>query len=420
MNPTDTEIPADIDITAAAFKADPFPTYTLLREHAPVHEVRFPLHGTAHLVTRYSDVAAALRDPRLLKNRRDAQTPEQLAGTRAMPRLLAPLEDGLLSLDGERHDRLRALVHTAFTPRRIELMRDEAQHLADELLDAALAKAARTGQFDLVADYARPLPLTLIARILGVPERDNHRFHAWTTALFSLTDGNPLLKMPSVLLFLRYLRRLIAQRAAHPTDDLISALAVARDQDDRLTTDEILNTVVLLLTAGHETTVSLIGTGTLALLTHPDQLARLRADPAVTGSDGPSIMATAVEELVRYVVPAETATERFAREDLEIAGTTIPRGSLVLAVVASANRDPAQFADPDALDLTRSPNRHLSFGQGMHYCLGAPLARLEAGVALPTLLRRVPDLRLATPVDELTWRGGPILRRLTSLPVEVR
>lgn len=417
---TTAAIPADLDITASAFKADPFPTYALLREHSPVHRVRVPMHGHAYLVTRYDDVTAALRDPRLLKNRRDALTPEQLAKARPMPSFLAPLQDGMLSLDGERHDRLRALAHQAFTPRRIETMRVQAQLLADQLLDTALDRAARTGRFDLIADYALPLPLTLIARILGIPERDNHRFRAWTKNLFSITEGNPLLKMPGVLRFLRYLRRLIADRAAHPTDDLLSALAGAREHDDRLTADEILNTVVLLLTAGHETTVNLIGTGTLALLSHPDQLARLRDDPATTGADGPSILPTAVEELLRYVVPAETATERFAREDLEIAGTPIPQGSLVLAVIAAANRDPARFTDPDALDLTRTPNRHLSFGQGVHYCLGAPLARLEAGVALPTLLRRAPDLRLAVPTDQLTWRGGLILRGLTSLPLSLQ
>lgn len=212
-----------------------------------------------------------------------------------------------------------------------------------------------------------------------------------------------------MLLFLRYLRRLVAERTRHPTGDLVSALAAARESDDRLTADEVLSLIVLLLTAGHETTVNLVGTGTLALLRHPDQLARLRDDPGLAP--------TAVEELLRFVSPAETATERYAREDMEIAGVPVPRGALVLLVLAAANRDPAQFTDPDRLDLARTPNRHLAFGQGLHYCLGAPLARLEAGVALPALLRRVPDLRPAVPEEALRWRGGLVLRGVESLPV---
>lgn len=401
-----------IDITDPGFKADPFPLYARLRDESPVHPVELPRFGRAYLVTRYADVAAGFRDDRLVKNRRTALTAGQLARGPRLPRALSALERGLLSLDGEDHHRLRALVHQAFTPRRVEEMRDQAERLADELLDAALAKAARTGHFDLVADYALPLPLTLIARILGVPERDGARFRSWTVSLLSLARGNPLPRIPSVLLFLRYLRRLVAERTRRPTGDLISALAAAREADDRLSADEVLSMIVLLLTAGHETTVNLIGTGTLALLRHPDQLARLRDDPA--------LVPTAVEELVRHVVPAETATERYARGDLEIAGTLVPRGSLVLLVVAAANRDPGWFPDPDRLDLARSPNRHLSFGQGVHYCLGAPLSRLEAGVALPALLRRVPDLRLAVPEDALRWRGGMVLRGVESLPVAVR
>ncbi len=398
-----------IDITDPLFKADPFPTYARLRADHPVFPVRLPRGETAYLITRYDDVTAAVRDERLLKNRRTALTPEQFRRGPRIPGFLSALERGLLSLDGDEHDRLRALVHQAFTPRRIEAMREQAQQVADGLLDRALARAERDGRFDLLADYALPLPLTLIARILGVPERDNDRFRRWTTALFSIAGGNPLRTVPSVLRFLRYLRALIADRAAHPIDDLVSGLVAARDSDDRLTTDEILAMIVLLLTAGHETTANLIGTGALALLQHPDQMALLRDDPAV--------VRTAVEELVRYVVPAETATQRYAREDLVLAGVTVPRGATVLAVIASANRDPAHFTDPDSLDLRRSPNRHLSFGQGAHYCLGASLARLEASVALPTLVRRVPGLRLAVRPDQLTWRGGIILRGLRALPV---
>jgi cytochrome P450 len=396
-----------IDVTAPQFKADPFPFYARLRDEAPVVPVTVPRTGTVWLVTRYDDVAAALKDERLVKNQRAALTAEQLKKVRTPPRMFAALERSMLSLDGEQHDRLRALVHQAFTPRRIELMRVQAQVLADDLLDAA---ERRGGGMDLIAGYALPIPLVLIGRILGVPERDNPKFSAWSkTLLGTASRRNPLTAAPSVLRFLRYLRRLIAERAGHPRDDLISAMVLAREDDDRLTADEILAMVVLLLTAGHETTVNLIGSGVLALLQHPGQLTRLREDP--------ELIKPAIEELVRFVVPAEQATQRYAREDVTVAGVTIPQGSTVLAVLASANRDARFFDDPDTLDITRAPNRHLSFGQGMHYCLGAPLARLEAQVAIPALLRRAPGLRLAIAPEQLRWRGGIILRGLDALPV---
>ena len=396
-----------IDVTAPGFKADPFPFYARLRDEAPVVPVTVPRMGTVWLVTRYDDVAAVLRDERLLKNQRNALTAEQLKKVRTPPKMFAPLERGMLSLDGDDHDRLRALVHQAFTPRRIELLRAQAQVLADGLLDTA---EQRGGGMDLIADYALPIPLVLVGRILGVPERDNAKFSAWSKTLIGTASRrNPLTAVPSVLRFLRYLRRLIAERAEHPRDDLISAMVRAREGDDRLTADETLATIVLLLTAGHETTVNLIGSGVLALLQHPGQLTRLR--------DNPDLIKPAIEELVRFVVPAEQATQRYAREDVTVAGVTIPQGSTVLAVLASANRDGRFFDNPDTLDIARAPNRHLSFGQGTHYCLGAPLARLEAQVAIAALLRRAPRLRLAIVPEQLRWRGGIILRGLETLPV---
>lgn len=397
-----------VDVTAPAFKADPFPFYARLRTEAPVFPVTAPRMGPAWLVTRYGDAAAALKNQRLVKNPAEAMTPDQLKKARTLPGMLSALQTGLLSTDGADHDRLRALVRHAFTARRVEQMREQARVLADELLDTAL----RRGTIDLIADYALPIPLVLIGRILGVPEKDNPKFAAWSTALISSPERrNPVTALPSILMFMRYLRRLIAARTEHPTDDLISAMAVAREGDDRLTADEVLAMCVLLLTAGHETTRNLIATGTLALLEHPEQLTRLRDDPTLIGSS--------VEELLRFTTPAEMATERYAREDITIAGTTVPRGSLVLAVLASANRDPDYFENPDILDVGRTPNRHLSFGHGSHYCLGAPLARLEGQIAITTLLRRAPALRLATPPEQLVWRGGIILRGLNTLPVHL-
>lgn len=399
---------ATVDITTPVFKADPFGFYARLRDAAPVQRVRWVRGSTAWVVTRYADVDAVLRDPRLRKDRADALTPAQLATGPRVPQVMASLQRGLLGRDGPDHDRLRRLVHQAFTPRRVEQVRDQVVLLTDELIDAA----ERRGSMDLVADFAAPLPLAVIARLIGVPEEDARRFRRWTRALLSVAQ-HPLRGAAGVLRFTRYLRGLVAARARAPRDDLTSALVRARDGGDELTTDEIVAMLFLLLTAGHETTVNLIGAGTLALLEHPEQAARLRDAAA----DDPTVVRTAIEELLRFTSPVETATERWAAEDVEIAGTTVPQGSLVLAVIASANRDAAVFDRPDALDLTRSPNPHLAFGKGAHYCLGAPLARLEAQIAVPALLRRAPRLRRLDPGAPVAWRGTAVVRGLDALPV---
>lgn len=401
----------DLDITAAPFKANPFPFYARLREEAPVFPV--PLRLARHtrrawLVTRYHDVAALLKDDEnFVKNPRNAMSPEQLRRepTAKLPGPFRVLQQGLLSLDGAHHDRLKALVHQAFTPRTVEQMREQTQAVTDEALNAAL----RRGEADLIADFALPIPLNVIGRILGVPDRDHARFSTWTKAFVSIGDRNPLFVVPTILTFMNYMRRLVRERRASPRDDLISALALAQEAGDALSDDEVLAMIFLLLSAGHETTVNLIGSGALALMERPDQLGRLRAEPGLIRS--------AVEELVRFVAPVEQGTQRYAVRDVEIAGTRIPRGELVVAVLASANRDPAQFEFPDTLDLARANNRHLAFGQGMHYCLGAPLARLEAGVALNTLVQRAPGLRLAVPASALPWRSSFIVRGLQRLPV---
>jgi cytochrome P450 PksS len=264
---------------------------------------------------------------------------------------------------------------------------------------------------DLIRDYALPLPTTIIAEMLGVPERERDKFHRWSNTIVSIVPSKwGLLKaIPSLIAFLRYIRRLVRTRRATPQDDLVSALVEAHEAGDRLSEDELLAMVSLLLIAGHETTVNLIGNGMLTLMEHPQQLEQLRDDPG--------LIKPAVEELLRYDGPLETATERFAREDVTIAGVTIPRGEMVFAVLASANRDERQFPHADSLDLNREPNRHLAFGQGVHFCLGAPLARLEGQIAINTLLRRCADLRLAVPRHTLRRRPGLVLHGFKSLPV---
>jgi cytochrome P450 len=404
---------ADLDITAGTFKANPFPFYARLREEAPVFPISLRRAGRkerAWLITRYPDALAVLKDDEtFVKNPRNAMTPEQLKKTLVvnLPGPFKALQASLLNLDGADHDRVKALVHKAFTPRMVERMREQTQAITDESLNAAL----RRGEMDLLEEFALPIPLRVIGRILGVPDEDHGRFKTWTNAIISLSNSNPLTLIPTLLGFIRYMRRLIKKRREQPQDDLISALAAAQEDNDSLSDDEVLSMIFLLLSAGHETTVNLIGTGAYTLLQHPEQTERLRSDP--------KLIVSAVEELVRYVVPVETGTERYAVRDTEIAGTVIPRGEHVVVVLASANRDPAQFENPDILDLARSNNRHLAFGQGMHYCLGAPLARLEAQIALLTLVQRAPKLRLAVPPEQLRWRSSFVVRGLEFLPVEL-
>jgi cytochrome P450 len=397
----------DVDIASPSHKANPYPFYAHLRAESPVHRVTLPGRQAAWLITRYDDVAAALKDERLVKDKLAAMTTEQAAKQPWVPRLFRPLMRNMLDLDPPDHTRLRALVHRSFTPRLVERMRGRVQSLADDLLDAARG----LGSMDLIRDYALPIPTTIIAELLGVPDADRHRFHRWSRSIVSATpSGWGMMKaIPSVLAFLRYIRRLVAARRDQPRDDLVGALVQAEEAGERLSEDELVAMVFLLLVAGHETTVNLIGNGTLALLENPDQAERLRGDP--------TLLKSAVEELLRYDSPLETATERYAREDVTMAGVTIPRGGLVYAVLASANRDERQFPNPDVLDIAREPNRHLSFGLGPHFCLGAPLARLEGQVAIGTLLNLLPDLRLSVPPESLRWRRGLVLRGLEALPV---
>jgi cytochrome P450 PksS len=398
-----------VDIASPAFKADPFLFYARLRDEAPVFRVALPNGVTPWLVTRYDDVALALRDERFTKDLAKVLVPGGVAPLPRMPALFKPLSHHMLNADPPDHTRLRALVQRAFTPALVDGMRGRIQAIADTLFDNL---AGRT-RLDLIRNFALPLPTTVIAEMLGVPAGDRHRFHRWSKTLLQSSSARWGMwkSFPAVWAFLRYIRRLVEVRRADPRDDLVSALIKAEEAGDRLTADELVAMVFLLLVAGHETTVNLIGNGTLALLEHPEQMDRLRAEPG--------LIRPAVEELLRFASPVEMATRRFAKEDVTVAGVTIPRGELMLAVIASANRDRRQFADPDKLDLAREPNKHLAFGLGPHYCLGAPLARLEGQIAIQTLLRRARGLRLDVPPNRVRWRGGLVVRGLESLPMAV-
>jgi cytochrome P450 len=313
----------------------------------------------------------------------------------------------MLFLDARVQTRLRALVSKAFTARVVEGMRPRAQAVVEALLNEALAR----GEMDVVADLAYPLPLTVICEMLGVPVADHALFRQWSADLVLTLD--PILS-PEVLAganratsgFAEYFRGLMAERRAHPGGDLLTALIAAEDEGRSLTEDELLSMCILLLVAGHETTVNLISNGILALLRNRDQLERLRAEPA--------LIRTTVEELLRYDSPVQL-TGRIPLEELEIGGKRIGKGQEVVALTGAANRDPAQFPDPDRLDLGRSENRHIAFGAGVHFCLGAPLARVEGQIAIGSLVRRAPKIELAA--EELQWRETVTLRGLKRLPV---
>jgi cytochrome P450 PksS len=396
-----------MNIVSAEFKADPFPFLARLRASDPVYRTMLPDKTAVWLLTRYDDVNALLRDERFTKNRRSALTKDQLRKLPWMPPMFRPLERNMLDLDPPDHTRLRSLVHKAFTPGLVEQMRLRTQAIADDLLD----RVGSTGEMDLIKEFALPLPMIIITEILGVPAKDHDKFHRWSQAVVSLTSPNPTLRIiPGVWKFIRYLRQFFKVRRRDPRDDLVSALIKAEEAGDKLNEDELLAMVFLLLIAGHETTVNLIGNGTLALLENPKEMSKLRS--------GPSLVKPAIEELLRYTSPVFMTTERYALEDAVFHGVAIPRGEMTLGVIGSANRDETIFENANELLITRDPNKHLSFGQGIHFCLGAPLARMEAQIAFTTLLRRLPELRLKNSPQSLRWRPSMILRGLASLPVK--
>jgi cytochrome P450 len=383
------------------FVADPYPMYHRLRAEDPVHHS--PLGFW--VLTRYPDVLAMLRDPRLTKEPIAAFVAARF-GVAVPPGL------GLSMLDRDPpdHTRLRGLVSKAFTPRALERLRPEIQQIVDGLLDEARDR----GSMDLIEEFAYPLPVRVICEMLGVPVKDHERFKAWGLDIargldaIMLPPDSPVgqRSVSGRRALAEYFRELIAERRAAPRDDMLSALIAAEEAGDTLNEEELLATCILLLVAGHETTVNLIGNGTLALLRHPAELRKLR--------DNPGLIGTAVEELLRFDGPVQR-TARIPSEDITIGDRTIPKGEMVMPFLGAADRDPTQFPDPDRLDITRADNRHIAFGMGVHFCLGAPLARMEGQIAINTLLARLPKLALST--DRPQFRQSLTLRGLQALPV---
>jgi cytochrome P450 len=393
-----------VNLNSREVRANPYPLYAQLRAGRPVCRARaavVPGIREAWLITRYDDVASMLKDERFSKNK------DHSAKKIAIPDYTRPLLQGMLDMDDPDHARLRSLVHKGFTPGIVDRLQGRIQEISNQLIDEVESR----GAMDLVESFALILPITVILELLGIPTSERNRFGRWSRKLLvEPTLYNMLAGLPALLGFTRYLKRLVKELRSKPQSGLLSALVQIEDAGDRLSNDELVGMAFLLIVAGYETTVNLIANGMLALMQNPEQLQRLRENPA--------LMKTAIEEFLRYSSPLELATPRYASEDLTVAGTTIPRGAMVLAVLASANRDESQFDEPDTLDIARENNRHLAFGLGVHFCLGAPLARLEAQIAIGTLLRRLPELRLAVPAERLNWRTNPILHGLEALPVK--
>lgn len=394
--------------TDPAHRPDPHRLYHRMRAQAPVYRFVGPATGRAFwFLTRYAEVQQALRHPEL--GRDLDRLPDELAAPHraVLDDSLATVRRHVLNLDPPDHTRLRRLMTPAFGARTVTALEPRIREITTELVQAAVAGG---DGFDLVETVALPLPVMVIAELLGIPIDDRTQFRAWVDDVLRGRDQEQFRR--SAMEFISYVNERIEQRRTQPGKDVLSQLIQAEEAGDRLSHVELLSSVFLLLLAGHETTVNLIGNGMLELLRHPDQLARLRADPALI--DG------AVEEMVRFNGPVEHSRHLFAMADVELGGARIPHGEVVVPMLLAANRDPDVFPEPDTFDITRSPNRHLGFGQGIHFCLGAPLARLEGRIAIDLLVRRFPDLALAVDPDELEWTSNIFLRGLHRLPVLTR
>jgi cytochrome P450 len=427
--------PMELDISDPHFMDDAYDTYADLRAKGPVSRVRFVggaeqaasedreeqrgFFGSQEtfFVTHYDEVVATLLDHRFSVDPRSGMSPEQVEQQEAQtPEEFRLFSRSIISIDPPDHARLRNLVQPSFTGRGIQALQGSIQLVVDDLLDEAERDAAERGEaapdrrMDLIEAFAYPFPVTVISDMLGIPREDRETIRGWTENLLRVDRGRVDEEVRAGLReFIDYLQDLFERKRRAPTDDMISRLVHAEKDGDVLDEDEVLATVFLMFLAGHVTTVNLVGNGAVALLTHPDQLAKLKADRELAKG--------VVEETLRYWGPVDFIGRRIAREDVEVGGTVVPTGEQATVSLASANRDPARFANPDIFDITRAgANRHVAFGKGIHVCLGAPLARVEGQVAFSTLFRRFPELRLAIPAEEVAW-GGSFLRGFARLPV---
>lgn len=391
---------------------DPYPFYAQLRTQGPLSHVSW--RGMdMWVVTTYSDTIAVLKDPRFIMDPRKIlpAAGEVHSKGEHTPRYfpLAGMRH-LLNTDAPDHTRLRTLISKAFTPRMIEQLSPRIQQITDELIETVQNR----GQMDLIANFAFPLPISVILEMLGIPGEDRQAFHAWTQTIVesqsaALSPEKEAAGRAAEEAFTTYIKTLVARKRAQPDNDLVSGLVQVEERGDTLSENELIAMVFLLITAGHETTATLLSNGMLALLEHPEQMRLIQADP--------TLLPAAIEELLRYTAPVSLSSPRWASADIPLHGQVIRKGEMVRCTLLAANTDPQQFSDPVVLDILRQENQHVAFGKGIHFCLGAPLARLEGQIALGTLLRRLPDLRLAHDPAQLVWKDAGSLRTLAALPV---
>ena len=398
------------DLSESIMFSDPFPRYAELRRTAPVSRAKHQ-QGTrmdGYMLTRYDDVMALHTDARFSSDPHNSSAGKYL---RFLPPMLQMLNDSMVFKDDPDHKRLRGLVNKAFTPKRVQQMSDDIERIAGELVEGL----AQKGTVELVEDLAVPLPLSVISQMLGVGDTDRDQFHAWikkfTEGSSAGSAGAMIKSLPTARRMMQMLGRLAQERRDDPDDGMVSALVRANEDGEALSDREVVGMLFLLLLAGHDTTANLLGSSVLALLDHPDQLERLRADP--------SLIDTAVEELLRFTTPVPCGVIRRVQDDIELSGTVIPKGSSVIGMIISANRDEDVFERPEELDLGRTPNKHITFAFGSHYCLGNQLARIEARMALSALVERFDDIRLAIPREQLSWKPTQTLRGLRRLPLHV-
>lgn len=378
------------------FTQNPYPVYEKLRQSEPILNLKFPDGRYGWLITRYEDAVAALKDSRFIKDIAKAYGEEHVS----------VFSTNMLFADPPDHKRLRGLVQKGFTPQRIADMRSHIQDIADNLLHEASSKDT----MNLIDEYAFKLPIIVISEILGVPTEDQDKFRVWSNSIIGASNretGEEVITHMHE--FIAYLKDWFAKVRENPGDDMISQLVIAENEGDRLSEQELYGVVTLMIIAGHETTVNLIGNGVLALLEYPEQRKLLQAQP--------ELIHGAIEEMLRYNGPVEFSTSRWAAEDLDFHGVQMKKGDLVVISLNSANRDDGSFDNPELFDITREKSQHLAFGKGIHLCLGAPLARLEGEIAINTLLRRYPNFELQAGVDELEWRPGMIVRGVKEIPL---
>nr|WP_256719992.1 cytochrome P450 [Paenibacillus amylolyticus] len=399
MNPNESNESSKPAFFTKEFTHNPYPVYEMLRKEEPVFRLMFPHGEFGWIITRYEDAVRILKDPRFRKDmvRRYGADNQSI------------FSNNMLFSDPPDHKRLRGLVQKAFTPKLVADMRSHIQDIADELLDNLPSQE----KMNLIDDFAFPLPIIVISEILGVPLEDRDKFRIWSNTIIdaSIAESAELFEQHARE-FTDYLTAWFAKVRQDPGTDLISQLVIAEESGQQLTERELLGVVSLLIIAGHETTVNLIGNGILALLEHPEQRELL--------INQPELIHNAIEEMLRYNGPVEFSTSRWALEDIEFRGQRIAQGDLVIVALDSANRDEQQFKDADIFDITREKSSHLAFGKGIHLCLGAPLARLEGEIAVSTLLNRFPNIQLQADVNELEWRPGMNVRGVKEIPVQLK